>query len=80
MFFTPNNDGDNDFWGIKDFPSASYEIYIYDRFGNFIIKLNQNQLWDGTKNGVTINSRDLWFKLVATNGEVLFGNFSIINN
>lgn len=79
-FFTPNNDGDNDFWGITNFPASNYDIYIYDRFGNYITKLNKHQLWDGTKNGSKVNAKDLWFKLITNTGEILFGNFSLIAN
>ncbi|MDG1309716.1 MAG: choice-of-anchor L domain-containing protein, partial [Flavobacteriaceae bacterium] len=54
-FFTPNGDGYNDTWhvyGINTPNQVNSEVYIFDRFGKLIIKLNPlGAGWDGTYNG-----------------------------
>ncbi len=52
--FSPNNDGMNDFWfidGIEGFPEN--EVYIYNRWGDAMIKFvnynNSDVIWDGTR-------------------------------
>ena len=79
-FFTPNGDGNNDFWQLKDFPDETYIIYIYNRYGSLMKKMTQNQFWDGTLNGKPLNSSDYWFKVITEKGEVLQGNFSLLRN
>ena len=78
-FFTPNNDGRNDFWRLKDFPDIGYTIYIYSRFGRLIKTVSSTTgFWDGKENGKEIQSSDYWFKVVTETGEVLHGNFSLL--
>lgn len=64
-FFTPNNDGFNDTWNIKDIadqPNAI--IYIFDRFGKVMKEIKPSGAgWDGTYNGINQPSTDYWFKL-----------------
>ncbi|SHE70781.1 gliding motility-associated C-terminal domain-containing protein [Psychroflexus salarius] len=61
-FFTPNNDGFNDTWSITNLPDA--KVFIFDRFGKLIQKLNQdNNAWDGTFNGKAMPTSDYWFIL-----------------
>lgn len=64
-FFTPNNDGYNDIWQIKNlskYPNA--QISIFDRFGKLIIKLSaMDNGWDGKYNGELLFSDDYWFLL-----------------
>jgi gliding motility-associated-like protein len=80
VFFTPNNDGENDFWRLKDFPDVNYTIFIYSRFGQMIKEIKSTTgFWDGNFNGKPIKSSDYWFKVVVTDtGEILHGNFSLI--
>jgi gliding motility-associated-like protein len=62
-FFTPNGDGDNDTWNIKDLRKQSISnIMIFDRYGKFItdIKPSGNG-WNGTYNGTQAISDDYWF-------------------
>jgi gliding motility-associated-like protein len=62
-YFTPNNDGNNDEWFMKElpfFPNA--EITIFDRFGKLLTRLNQQKpSWDGTYNGNQLPATDYWF-------------------
>ena len=87
-FFTPNGDGINDTWTIKGanvlyYPSS--EIYIYDRFGKVVAKVDLAERgWDGTYNGKTLPSSDYWvsIKLVPfdTTKKIILktGNFSLL--
>ena len=67
-YFTPNGDGYNDSWNIKDLsgqPSAS--IIIYDRFGKMLTQIKpSNSGWDGTYNGHLMPSDDYWFSVSYT--------------
>ena len=67
-YFTPNGDGYNDSWNIKDLsgqPSAS--IVIYDRFGKMLTQIKpSNSGWDGTYNGHLMPSDDYWFSVSYT--------------
>ena len=78
-FFTPNNDGENDFWRLKDFPDINYTIFIYSRFGRLIKSVSSTSgFWDGKENGKELQSSDYWFRVVTEKGEVLYGNFSLL--
>ncbi len=67
-FFTPNGDGRNDYWGIRDDVSNLFqniEIYIFDRYGKQLHYMNMNEgvlLWDGIYNGKPLRSDDYWYK------------------
>lgn len=75
-FFTPNNDGINDYWPKN---SNAKFIYIYDRYGKLLKTLPQNSIgWDGTYNGKLLPSNDYWYVAIAFNGETITGHFSLI--
>ncbi|MDN3677875.1 choice-of-anchor L domain-containing protein [Flavobacterium paronense] len=67
-YFTPNGDGYNDSWNIKDLSSQpSANIVIYDRFGKVLTKIKpSNSGWDGTYNGHLMPSDDYWFSVSYT--------------
>ncbi|MDI1304716.1 MAG: T9SS type B sorting domain-containing protein, partial [bacterium] len=81
-FFTPNNDGYNDYWSVKGvnetFNSKSI-IYIFDRYGKLIKQWvpNLNQGWDGTFNGNSLPADDYWFTLKLEDGREAKGHFSL---
>ncbi|MFY9242150.1 MAG: T9SS type B sorting domain-containing protein [Polaribacter sp.] len=78
-FFTPNNDGSNDVWRLKDFPDVNYTIYIYNRYGKLIKEFKSSSgFWDGTYQGKNVQSSNYYFKVVTETGEVLHGNFSLL--
>lgn len=62
-YFSPNGDGNNDFWNIYYFDAQpNARIYIYDRYGKMITQLSpQSPGWDGTYNGKKMPSTDYWF-------------------
>ena len=85
-FFTPNNDGYNDTWKVIGINENFYQnslIYIFDRFGKVITKINTDSNgWDGTYNGEHLSSSDYWYmiELIDYKGttKVKKGHFSLI--
>jgi gliding motility-associated-like protein len=84
-FFTPNNDGFNDVWGIKGVVSGAYifsKISIFDRYGKLLktMSINQN-FWDGTHNGALLPTNDYWYaiELTKSDGSVFIkqGHFTL---
>lgn len=81
-FFTPNNDGYNDYWSVKGvngtFNSKSI-IYIFDRYGKLLKQWVPylNQGWNGTFNGVPLPADDYWFTLKLEDGREAKGHFSL---
>ncbi|MFA9190281.1 T9SS type B sorting domain-containing protein [Flavobacterium sp. FZUC8N2.13] len=62
-FFTPNNDGFNDYWNVTElsFQSSAY-IRIFDRYGKFLKQISPNgDGWNGTYNGYFLPADDYWF-------------------
>ncbi|KDN56363.1 gliding motility protein [Flavobacterium seoulense] len=80
-YFTPNNDGFNDYWNIKgineEFNSKTV-IRIFDRYGKFLKDINpKDQGWDGTFNGKQLPSDDYWYTAKLENGKEIKGHFSL---
>ncbi|WP_299363404.1 T9SS type B sorting domain-containing protein [Winogradskyella sp.] len=78
-YFTPNGDGVNDFWQIKNSSKElQNEIYIYNRYGNLLAIISPNNAgWDGTYNGKKLPSSDYWFTLKRQNGKIYTGHFTL---
>ncbi|MEW4924250.1 T9SS type B sorting domain-containing protein [Algibacter sp. 2305UL17-15] len=78
-FFTPNNDGYNDFWqikGISHFPNST--TLIFDRYGKLLARISANELgWNGLYNGKQMMSNDYWFRTNLGNGRTFSGHFSL---
>lgn len=50
--FSPNNDGDNETFDIFTFNLGSYELFIYNRWGEVIFHTTDNEeFWDGEYRG-----------------------------
>jgi gliding motility-associated-like protein len=68
--FTPNNDGVNDEFGIKD-PGfiATFQMTIFNRWGQIVFKTNDPyKKWDGKKNGeVQPVDTYVWYITLVTN-------------
>ncbi len=62
-YFTPNNDGANDTWNIRDLVTQSAaRIAIYDRYGKLLTQISPSGAgWDGTFGGKMMPSTDYWF-------------------
>ena len=81
-FFTPNSDGFNDRWKFQppeDLDDADMErIRIFDRYGNFLIQLDQNtEGWDGNVRGKPVPSSVYWYEAVSVNQQVIRGYFAL---
>ncbi len=80
-FFTPNNDDDNDFWqvdGIANQFQANSSIYIFDRYGKLLTKLDPlGPGWDGTYNGARMPASDYWFRVVLQDGRTFTSHFTL---
>ncbi len=85
-FFTPNNDGENDFWHVlgvnNDFFTASI-IRVFDRFGKIVANINPSSKgWNGLYNGKELPETDYWFtaQIIDSNGDIREqkGHFSLI--
>lgn len=81
-YFTPNNDGINDYWTIEGISATHYPntiVYIFDRYGRLVFKFRPaEQTWDGTYNGKSLPATDYWFKGQLDDGSVFRGHFSLL--
>ncbi|PKQ45181.1 T9SS type B sorting domain-containing protein [Confluentibacter flavum] len=80
-FFTPNEDGYNDYWNIKGI-NASFNaktiIYIFDRYGKLVKQISPlTQGWDGKFNGQQMPATDYWYSIQLEGGRVIKGHFSL---
>ncbi|SHE28748.1 gliding motility-associated C-terminal domain-containing protein [Psychroflexus salarius] len=80
-FFTPNNDGVNDFWQLEGIVKADIRIdyiQVFDRYGKHIASFSQESKgWDGTYKGKPMPSNDYWYVIKLQDGLVLKGNFTL---
>jgi gliding motility-associated-like protein len=62
-FFTPNNDGFNDYWNVFTLVDKfGSKIQIFDRYGKLIKEISPNGTgWNGTYNGRPLPATDYWF-------------------
>jgi len=78
-FFTPNGDGYNDVWKIKNldlFPKAV--ITIFNRYGKLLKQINGNSAgWNGKFNNSDLPADDYWFSLNFSDGKIIKGHFSL---
>ncbi|MFV5697569.1 choice-of-anchor L domain-containing protein [Flavobacterium sp. ZT3R17] len=78
-YFTPNGDGFNDIWEIKNLnllPKS--KITIFDRYGKLLKELSSTSSgWNGTFNGYTLPSDDYWFNLTFEDGRIIKGHFTL---
>ena len=50
--FSPNNDGNNDFFGAMGDGIVYYQMTVFDRWGRVVfVSENQSSQWDGTEKG-----------------------------
>lgn len=78
-FFTPNGDGYNENWTIKNldtFPNAI--ISIFDRYGKLLKVLSAiNPNWNGKYIDKELPSDDYWFQLKLDDSRIIKGHFSL---
>jgi gliding motility-associated-like protein len=64
LFFTPNGDGNNDFWVIKNIHEHC-EVYIFNRHDLCLAKYKGNfTSWDGIYNGRLLPTDDYWYLII----------------
>jgi gliding motility-associated-like protein len=80
-FFTPNDDGFNDFWqikGVSDVIEPDALIYIFDRYGKLLSQISASSRgWDGNFNGAPMPSSDYWFQATLSDGTVFSSHFTL---
>lgn len=83
MILTPNGDGVNDRWIIKNisvYPN-SY-VRIYDRFGKLLLESEGSSFedgWDGTYNGQKMPATDYWYEIdIEEIDKQYFGHFTLM--
>ena len=84
VFFTPNGDGENDVWIIKNieyYPEVM--IRIYDRFGKNVYEATQyssENAWNGKdKQGRDLPSTDYWYLIdVDSSDRVYYGHVTLL--
>jgi gliding motility-associated-like protein len=64
--FTPNGDGFNDHFMIRNPNQVHYMLDVYSRWGNLVFQGNQNYFWDGTFNGELAPGGTYFYVLKAT--------------
>ena len=78
-FFTPNNDGINDFWQLSGISTSGNFIFIFDKYGKLLKKLNAlDKGWDGIYNGKPMPADDYWFRVQLQNNQEFTGHFSLV--
>ncbi|SHM43457.1 T9SS type B sorting domain-containing protein [Flavobacterium xinjiangense] len=78
-FFTPNGDGYNDFWEIKNLdllPKST--VTIFNRYGKLLKQFNSvSSGWNGTFNGYLLPADDYWFNITFEENKTIKGHFSL---
>ena len=82
LYFTPNNDGYNDYWKVKGVNGLFFKnskVVIYNRYGKVLTTLSnaESDGWDGTYNGNSLPADDYWFVLDLEDGRSVKGHFSL---
>ncbi len=80
--FSPNNDGNLDYWKVNTENLINPEIYIFDRKGKLLKQLNPNSIgWNGKHQNKNLPTSDYWFKVIYTddnnNRKEFMANFTL---
>ena len=80
-FFTPNNDGINDFWQyspLDEEVAILKTIFVFDRYGNLLSQLTPDSKgWDGTFNGSPMPSTTYWYTATSIYDKKVQGYFAL---
>ena len=80
-FFTPNGDGENDFWqiiGLENQIITVESVQIFNRYGQLISNLSTTiRGWDGKLKGNNLPSDDYWFIAKFRDGKTYTGHFAL---
>ena len=77
--FTPNNDGVNDVWEIKnDETLGNYQLQIIDENGLLLLGNTESMVWDGTFKGELVKPNTYYYIISKENGELISGSITLI--
>jgi len=80
-YFTPNGDGQNDFWTIDGFDEEfllNSTVSIFNRHGKLLTVLSAvNPSWDGRYNGALMPTDDYWFSVQLQDGRTFTKHFTL---
>lgn len=77
-FFTPNNDGINDYWRVNCLISTITSIDIFNRYGKLIYTVIPGGTgWNGTYQYRLISSSTYWYRINFSDGSKKRGYFSL---
>lgn len=78
-FFTPNGDGFNDIWAIKNLDKKPNAIIsVFNRYGKLLKQFNGNTSgWDGSYAGRSLPADDYWFTLTFVDGKTIKSHFTL---
>jgi gliding motility-associated-like protein len=79
-YFTPNNDGFNDVWEIKEMGDyTNSTAQIFDRYGKLITNLtSSNYNWDGKYGNELLPADDYWYYLKLDDTKpIMRGHFTL---
>jgi gliding motility-associated-like protein len=78
-FFTPNDDGFNDTWFIKNSNyEPNFKVDVFDRFGKLITEFSsKSNGWDGNFTGSQMPATDYWFVVFRQDGRIHKGHFAL---
>jgi gliding motility-associated-like protein len=80
-YFTPNEDGFNDYWNIKGVNTTfntKTTIHIFDRYGKLLKQISPlGRGWDGTFNGQVLPATDYWYSIELQDGRFFNGHFAL---
>ena len=82
--FTPDGDGNNDFFRPIGASIEDYELLIYNRWGQVIYKGDNKSVWDGRINNTAVNAPEgvyvfrIELKFASRADEVVTGRITLI--
>jgi len=81
---SPNGDGMNDLWIIRDlhvFNGQMAKLEIFDRFGKRLFQQESNTqlIWDGKKDGKPLPSSSYWYTIDLPDGRKYTGYINVLN-
>lgn len=81
-YFTPNNDGHNDFWNIQGLDpqkASNTMIKIFDRYGKLLFFFNplKSEGWNGKYQGKLLAPDDYWYHYNLYGEKDYIGHFSL---
>jgi gliding motility-associated-like protein len=81
-FFTPNNDGYNDAWVIKEVNAIfniATTVFIFDRFGKLLkqMPIGDTSGWNGSYDDKPLPADDYWYNINLSDGRIVKGHFAL---